>query len=55
MLIHLIEAADDMSLDWLENVDSVGTSGASTPDELVKEVIDRISTFTSIEMKNNLV
>ena len=37
-----------MSLSWFENVDSVGiTSGASTPDELVKELIDRISTFTS--------
>ena len=49
---HLIETADDMSLSWFENVDSVGiTSGASTPDELVKEVIDRISTFTSIEIE----
>ena len=49
---HLIETADDMSLGWFENVDSVGiTSGASTPDELVKEVIDRISTFSSIEIE----
>ena len=49
---HLIETADDMSLSWFENVDSVGiTSGASTPDELVKEVIDKISTFTSIEIE----
>ena len=49
---HLIETADDMSLDWFENVNSVGiTSGASTPDELVKEVIDKISTFTSIEIE----
>ena len=49
---HLIETADDMCLSWFENVDSVGiTSGASTPDELVKEVIDRISTFTSIEIE----
>ena len=49
---YLIETADDMSLRWFENVDSVGiTSGASTPDELVKEVIDRISTFTSIEIE----
>ena len=49
---HLIETADDMSLSWFENVDSVGiTSGASTPDELVKEVIDRISTFSSIEIE----
>ena len=49
---YLIETADDMSLSWFENVDSVGiTSGASTPDELVKEVIDRISTFTSIKIE----
>ena len=49
---YLIETADDMSLSWFENVESVGiTSGASTPDELVKEVIDRISTFTSIEIE----
>ena len=52
---HLIETADDMSLSWFENVDSVGiTSGASTPDELVKEVIDRISTFSSIEIEKQL-
>jgi 4-hydroxy-3-methylbut-2-enyl diphosphate reductase len=49
---YLIETADDMSLSWFENVDSVGiTSGASTPDELVKEVIDRISEFTSIKIE----
>ena len=41
---YLIETADDMSMEWFENVKSVGiTSGASTPDELVKEVIDQIS------------
>ena len=34
------------------NVKSVGiTSGASTPDELVKEVIDQISTFSNIEIE----
>tara|TARA_B100000963_G_scaffold53814_1_gene41855 strand:+ start:42 stop:1010 length:969 start_codon:yes stop_codon:yes gene_type:complete len=49
---YLIETADDMSLDWFENVESVGiTSGASTPDELVKEVIDKISTFSSIQIE----
>ena len=35
-----------MSLDWFENVNSVGiTSGASTPDELVKEVIDNFNIY----------
>lgn len=49
---YLIETADDMSLEWFDNVKSVGiTSGASTPDELVREVIDRISTFSNIEIE----
>ena len=49
---YLIETADDMSMEWFENVKSVGiTSGASTPDELVKEVIDQISTFSNIDIE----
>ena len=41
-----------MSLEWFDKVKSVGiTSGASTPDELVREVIDRISTFSNIEIE----
>ena len=49
---HLIETADDMSPDWFKNVDAVGiTSGASTPDELVKEVIEKISTFSEIKIE----
>ena len=44
-----------MSLSWFENVDSVGiTSGASTPDELVKEVIDKISTFSDIKIEKQM-
>ena len=49
---YLIETADDMMTDWFLDVESVGiTSGASTPDELVKEVIDKISTFREIEIE----
>ena len=49
---YLIETADDMMTDWFSDVKSVGiTSGASTPDELVKEVIDKISTFREIEIE----
>jgi 4-hydroxy-3-methylbut-2-enyl diphosphate reductase len=49
---YLIETADDMLTDWFADVKSVGiTSGASTPDELVKEVIDKISTFREIEIE----
>jgi len=52
---YLIETADDMSFDWFRNADSVGiTSGASTPDELVKEVIDKISTFSEIKIEKQL-
>ena len=48
---YLIETADDMLTEWFLDVESVGiTSGASTPDELVKEVIDKISTFREIDI-----
>ena len=48
----LIETADDLDRAWFDNVNSVGiSSGASTPDELVNEVIDRISTFREIKIE----
>ena len=48
----LIETADDLDRSWFDNVNSVGiSSGASTPDELVNEVIDRISTFREIKIE----
>ncbi len=48
----LIETADDLDRSWFNNVNSVGiSSGASTPDELVNEVIDRISTFREIKIE----
>ncbi|MDC3091495.1 4-hydroxy-3-methylbut-2-enyl diphosphate reductase [Rickettsiales bacterium] len=48
----LIETADDLDRKWFDNVDSIGiSSGASTPDELVKEVMNRISTFRKIKIE----
>ncbi|MAH79027.1 MAG: 4-hydroxy-3-methylbut-2-enyl diphosphate reductase [Rickettsiales bacterium] len=48
---YLIETADDLSSKWLSKIKSVGiTSGASTPDELVQEVIERISKYRKIEI-----
>ena len=48
----LIETADDLDRSWFDDVNSVGiSSGASTPDELVNEVIDRISTFREIKIE----
>jgi 4-hydroxy-3-methylbut-2-enyl diphosphate reductase len=49
---YLIETANDLDSGWFNNVDSVGiSSGASTPDELVQEVIDRIATFRKIKIE----
>ena len=49
---YLIETADDLDRKWFDNVDSIGiSSGASTPDELVKEVMNRISTFREIKIE----
>ena len=48
----LIETADDLDRAWFDDVNSVGiSSGASTPDELVNEVIARISTFREIKIE----
>ena len=49
---YLIETADDLDSKWFDNVESIGiSSGASTPDELVKEVIKRISSFREIKIE----
>ena len=49
---YLIETADDLNRKWFDNVESIGiSSGASTPDELVKEVMNRIATFREIKIE----
>ena len=49
---YLIETANDLDNKWFENVNSLGiSSGASTPDELVNEVIERISSFRKIKIE----
>ena len=49
---YLIETANDLDSKWFNDLDSVGiSSGASTPDELVNEVIDRISSFRKIKIE----
>ena len=49
---YLIETADDLDRKWFDNVESIGiSSGASTPDELVKEVMNRISSFREIKIE----
>jgi len=40
---YLIDTADDIQLEWLENINKVGvTAGASAPDVLVKQVIESL-------------
>ena len=51
---YLIETADDLDSKWFDNVESIGiSSGASTPDELVKEVINRISSLEKLKLKKD--
>jgi 4-hydroxy-3-methylbut-2-en-1-yl diphosphate reductase len=40
---HLVETADEVDTSWLGGKDDVGiTAGASTPDECVQELVDRL-------------
>jgi len=48
---YLIEDASALDPDWFKNVASIGiTAGASTPEELVHELIDRLRDFHAIEV-----
>ncbi len=50
---YLIETADDLDNEWFNNVNSIGiSSGASTPDVLVREVMNRISNYREIKIEN---
>ena len=49
---YLINGSKDLDLDWIKGVDKIGiTSGASTPDLLVDEVIDFLSPDEVVEVK----
>ena len=48
---YRIDSADDIEDDWLEGVETVGvTAGASAPDHLVQEVIDRLDPAQGFEL-----
>lgn len=48
---HRIDSAADIRPDWLEGVEVVGlTAGASAPDRLVQEVIDRLDPKNGFEL-----
>jgi 4-hydroxy-3-methylbut-2-enyl diphosphate reductase len=50
-MAHRIDSAGDIEDSWLEGVRTVGlTAGASAPDHLVQEVIDRLAPTTGFEL-----
>ena len=47
---RLIQRASDIQPEWLEGVGTIGlTAGASAPEVLVREVVDRLAEFRTIE------
>ncbi len=49
---HLINGAQDLQAEWFTNVGNVGlTAGASAPEVLVQDVIEKIKTLSSDEVK----
>ena len=47
---RLIQRADEMDPSWLEGVTTVGlTAGASAPEKLVREVVDRLSDWRLVD------
>ncbi len=53
---RLIQRADEIEPDWLDGVGTVGlTAGASAPETLVREVIDKLGQWRKIEERPILV
>jgi len=51
VMAHRIDSADDIEDSWLDEVTAVGlTAGASAPDHLVQQVIDRLSPSAGFEL-----
>ena len=49
---YLIEDASHLEPQWLDGVEAVGiTAGASTPEELVLELIDRLRSYRDIQLE----
>ncbi len=48
---YLVDDPSQVNRNWLEGIDEVGiTAGASTPDDLVSDVIDRLRDFSAVEI-----
>ncbi|MBS0482726.1 MAG: 4-hydroxy-3-methylbut-2-enyl diphosphate reductase [Proteobacteria bacterium] len=49
---HLIQRASEIEPGWLDGVETIGlTAGASAPEELVNEVIDRLSALRQVTVE----
>jgi len=49
---YLIDNADDINAAWLQNLSSIGlTAGASAPEVLVQNVVDRLKNLGVSEVK----
>ncbi len=49
---YLIDDADSLDPAWLDGIETVGiTAGASAPEDLVQELIDRLSTYGQVEVE----
>ncbi|MBL0925016.1 MAG: 4-hydroxy-3-methylbut-2-enyl diphosphate reductase [Sphingomonadaceae bacterium] len=47
---YLVQRAEDISMNWFDNVDTLGlTAGASAPEVLVREIIDALAMHFDIE------
>ena len=50
-----VTCADDINESWFDGVESVGISaGASTPDNLIEDVITKVKLFSKIKVKEEI-
>ena len=53
MHVHRIESKTEINAKWFENISSVGiTAGASAPEVLVQEIIQKIDEIRNITQEN---
>jgi 4-hydroxy-3-methylbut-2-en-1-yl diphosphate reductase len=47
---HLVQRADDISMNWFDDVNTLGlTAGASAPEVLVREIIDALAVYFNLD------
>ena len=50
-----VTCADDINASWFDDIESVGISaGASTPDNLIEDVIEKVKLFSKIKVKEEI-